>query len=207
MSTIKPEWIINRQGKDMILYQGLLALAHERGIKSIRTSVYQPPLEGNGYMAICTALVTMADGSEWAGVGDADKGNVNRNIAPHIVRMAETRAKARALRDALNIGMVADVELALDDEPASKPARVSVTRETVDSKVGELFPTVTEQADPAADLRRKLERLVRSKAPKGQEDAKWESAKNWAKQNRGVDVDSATVDSLQAIYDELKGKR
>ena len=204
---IPKEFIINRQGKDMILYKGLLALAHDKGIKAIHTSVYQPPLDANNHIAIVTATVIMADGTEWAGVGDADKNNVNPNIAPHIIRMAETRAKARALRDALNIGMVADVELALDDEPASKPARVSVTRETVDSKVGELFPTVTEQADPAADLRRKLERLVRSKAPKGQGDAKWKSAKNWAKQNRGVDVDSATVDSLQAIYDELKGKR
>ena len=39
-------------------------------------------------------------------VGDATPENVTARIAPHFIRMADTRAKARALRDALNIGAV-----------------------------------------------------------------------------------------------------
>ena len=48
---------------------------------------------------------------------DACKGNVNPKIAPHIIRMAETRAVARALRLACNIGMCSVEELGGDLEP------------------------------------------------------------------------------------------
>jgi hypothetical protein len=50
----------------------------------------------------------------FTGLGDANPGNVSRMMAPHLIRMAETRAKARALRDAINLAE------ALADDPGSE---------------------------------------------------------------------------------------
>ena len=44
----------------------------------------------------------MKDGTVFTGIGDADKNNVNSNIAKHILRMSETRSVNRALRLATN---------------------------------------------------------------------------------------------------------
>jgi hypothetical protein len=59
----------------------------------------------------------------FAGIGDANPGNVNRRIAPHLIRMAETRAKARALKDSVNVGIVALEELGelIGDELSPEP--------------------------------------------------------------------------------------
>ena len=94
---------VNIHGKPHPTYSGLLDEAHKKGLVSITTELLQAPLEENRYMAIIRATVTMKEGM-FDGIGDATPLNVNKMIAPHIVRMAETRAKGRALRDALNIG-------------------------------------------------------------------------------------------------------
>jgi hypothetical protein len=44
-------------------------------------------------------------------IGDASPASVGRNIAPHLIRMASTRATSRALRTLLNEGSVAFEEL------------------------------------------------------------------------------------------------
>lgn len=118
---MKPQFIVNREGKDFVLYAGLLDLAHEKGLKGITTTLIQIPSELNGMTAICAAIVDMP-GGQYSGLGDASRGNVTRMMAPHIIRMAETRAKARALRDATNIGVTAFEELGGDD-PAPAPVR------------------------------------------------------------------------------------
>ena len=96
--------------KEVATYAGLLAQAHDEGLKSIETEILQVPHDDNGNLAIVLARVETGKGS-FTGIGDASPDNVNRRIAPHIIRMAETRAKARALRDAVNIGVVALEEM------------------------------------------------------------------------------------------------
>jgi hypothetical protein len=98
---------------DAVTFKGLLSLAHEDGLKSVRTKIVQLPTEENGRTAVVQARVRTGRGS-FTGTGDANPGNVNRRIAPHVIRMAETRATARALRLAVNIGEVSIEELADD---------------------------------------------------------------------------------------------
>lgn len=110
--------VINLQGQEFVTYEGLLNEAHQRGIKAIRTQLVQLPSPENGHLAVVTAEVEMEDGKVFTGIGDASSANVGPAIAKHLVRMAETRSKARALRDAVNIGMTAIEELGELDQPA-----------------------------------------------------------------------------------------
>jgi hypothetical protein len=61
--------------------------------------------------AVCQSMARFADGRTFTDIGDASPTNVKRHLAPHFVRMAATRASARALRRALNIDAVAVEEL------------------------------------------------------------------------------------------------
>ena len=124
--------------KDFVRYEGLLNEAHERGLVSIETELVEltrgtsdkvtsvkDPDSAAGAMKdkitkIPTLLVlfkatvtlTHEDGHKvFTGYGDATYKNVNPMVLPHLIRMAETRAKARALRDACNIGMCSAEEM------------------------------------------------------------------------------------------------
>ncbi|MFH1680377.1 MAG: hypothetical protein ABIH26_07005 [Candidatus Eisenbacteria bacterium] len=96
--------------KEVVTYQGLLSKAHDEGLTGVHTELLQVPAEENGRSAIAKAVVETSKG-RFEALGDADPGNVNSIIVPHIIRMAETRAKARALRDAVNVGVVSFEEL------------------------------------------------------------------------------------------------
>jgi hypothetical protein len=111
---MREEYMIERQGRRFVLYAGLLEEAHSRGLRSIETELLQVPDSENGEVAIVRAVVRTEDG-KFTGIGDASPGNVNRTIIPHLIRMAETRAKARALRDAINVGVTAFEELGGED--------------------------------------------------------------------------------------------
>lgn len=94
-------FLIERDGKSYILYGGLLDAAHGKGLKGITTELIQKPAPDNGDVAIVHAVAHMPEG-DFSGYGDAGPLNVNRMMVTATIRMAETRAKARALRDAVN---------------------------------------------------------------------------------------------------------
>jgi hypothetical protein len=120
---VRDEFLITRQGKQYVLFAGLLDEAHSRGLRGINTELVQVPDETNGNVAIVKATAEMDDGRRFSGIGDASPENVGRNIVPHLIRMAETRAKARALRDAVNVGATALEELSDgDDAPPASPS-------------------------------------------------------------------------------------
>ncbi len=126
---MRKEFMVERQGKTFCLYAGLLDLAHQNGLQSISTTLIQIPHESNNRTAICLATVKISkDGvdKEFTGIGDAAENNVAPAMKTCLIRMAETRAKARALRDAVNIGIAAFEELGEEvEERRSRPSQGS----------------------------------------------------------------------------------
>jgi hypothetical protein len=123
---MRKEFLVERQGKTFCLYSGLLDLAHQQGLRSIQTNLVQVPSETNKGVAIVTATVTMErDGvlRVFTGIGDAAEVNVAPAMRTCLIRMAETRSKARALRDAVNIGVAAFEELGEEDAHDGAPER------------------------------------------------------------------------------------
>jgi hypothetical protein len=136
---VDKKFVINQQGKDHVLFSGLIDALHQLslGFFSVDTRIEQLPTPDNGHQAVCSACVRVYDPDNpdvvrrsASGIGDASPANVSRMMANALIRMAETRAKARALRDLCNIGMVAYEELGPQsaDEPGERreEARASV---------------------------------------------------------------------------------
>ena len=126
---MKREFMVERQGRWFVLYAGLLDEAHSQGLKAIRTQLIQVPSGDNGHLAICAAQVETERGL-FSGLGDASPDSVPRMMLPHLIRMAETRSKARALRDAINCGAAALEELAETEDSSDQDQPSVAIRET-----------------------------------------------------------------------------
>lgn len=114
---INEKFLINLQGKSFVTYEGLLDLAHQMGLQSLEVDLIQFPNEENNMTAIARAVAT-TEKNRFSDIGDASPRSVNNMLAPHIIRMASTRAKARTLRDLTNVGMTAIEELSMEDSLA-----------------------------------------------------------------------------------------
>jgi hypothetical protein len=120
------DWIVNLQGKQYATWPWVLDEAHKVGLCHTNVELVQIPSEENGHCAIVKAKVFIRKGDaaldSYEAYGDASPKNVNSKIATALIRMAETRAKGRALRDACNIGMTLKEELGpdTDDAPLSR---------------------------------------------------------------------------------------
>ena len=107
---IDSRFITTIQGKEFVLYSGLLDLAHQKGLNKLVVDVLQYPAKENEYTAVCKAIAETPEGV-FIDVGDANPVNTNKKVVNHILRMASTRAKARVLRDLTNVGLCAVEEL------------------------------------------------------------------------------------------------
>jgi hypothetical protein len=160
---VKKDFIVERSGKNFVLYAGLLDEAHEQGLKAINTTLVQVPSDDNGRVAIVQATVTTEKGS-FQGLGDAAPDNVARPMVTCLIRMAETRAKARALRDAVNIGVVALEELGEDndDDLTEAPRQRAVAAQRPLTFVERATPERPAAASPAGDEQRATAAQVRA---------------------------------------------
>jgi hypothetical protein len=114
--TLKPH-IVHLHGKPFVQYAGLLALAHERGMITLKAHFISVTAE----LALAEAEATFADGKTYGECADSTPQNVGTKVKAHFPRMALTRAKARCLRDALNIGICTLEEMAEDEPETGAP--------------------------------------------------------------------------------------
>ncbi len=106
--SVPPQHLVTIQGKAFVRYVGLLQMAREQGLVSLTADwTYN-----DGDLSLAHAVATFADGRRFEESGDASPSNCTRMVQVHFRRVALTRAKARVLRDALGIDLVAVEELA-----------------------------------------------------------------------------------------------
>lgn len=106
---------------EAIKVDGLIALAHEKGIKSMETSIVQYPSQENQWTCIAETKVI---GYDWNPItdkveevvykdfADANPNNCTAMTKSSYIRMASTRSVGRALRKYTNIDMVCSDEIA-----------------------------------------------------------------------------------------------
>lgn len=99
--------VINIQGRMYVRYGGVLKEALNTGLFSLRAELIQAPTAENGNTAICKAIAKFKRDSEiheFEELGDASPANCAKMVSNALIRMAATRAKGRALRDAVGHG-------------------------------------------------------------------------------------------------------
>lgn len=108
---LDPRFIISIDGHDFVKYQGLLDMAHQKGLSQIEVDPLQLPTAENGNFAVCKASVVSKSGESFTDIGDATPQNCSSKVAKHLLRLASTRAIARALRSFCNVGLTSIEEL------------------------------------------------------------------------------------------------
>jgi len=158
LERVKPKlderWITTIEGREFVKYPGLLDLGHQKGISQIEVEVVQLPTAENGHFAVCKATVISKTGDSFTDIGDANPGNCSSKVSKHILRMASTRAIARALRSFTNIGMTCLEELDLadltgnsSDSTRTRISKPSDKRPRGNPKAQELSPNIPATAD------------------------------------------------------------
>ena len=137
------------------LYKGLLALAHEEwGAEwGMEASITYFPSEANGWTAYASATVTTPSGQKFTEAADANAENTNRQIAKHVPRMALTRAKGRALKDALGIGDATAEEMGGEDAPSRQQAPSPTQRTGQGSSGAQTANTSVERTPGGASVK------------------------------------------------------
>ncbi len=105
---VPQQHVVTIQGKPFVKFAGLLQMAHEHGLVALTANWTYNDTE----LSLAHAVATFQDGRRFEESGDATPANVTKKVAPHFRRVALTRSKARVLRDALGVDLVAVEELA-----------------------------------------------------------------------------------------------
>ena len=157
----------NIKGKDFVLYAGVLDLATQKGLLKLEVWLLQFPSKENGHEAICRAIAESKTGEVFADIGDANPGNCHSMIAKHLIRMASTRAKGRALRDMCNIGIACLEELADFDDVIGSGSPKKTTRKKAAGNTDKKVTPAKTDAKKKAAAKDASEPKANGKQPKG----------------------------------------
>lgn len=106
---------------EAVKVDGLIALSHEKGIKSMKTRIVQYPSQDNQWTCIASTAIIGYDYNpitdkieevEYEDFADANPNNCGAMTKSSYIRMASTRSVGRVLRKYTNIDMVCSDEIA-----------------------------------------------------------------------------------------------
>jgi predicted nucleic acid-binding Zn finger protein len=187
-------FLTNIKGKDFVLYAGVLDLATQKGLLKLEVELLQYPSKENGKEAICHAVAVGKNGEVFADIGDANPNNCHAMITKHLIRMASTRAKGRALRDMCNIGIACLEELAdFDDVIGNNGPRKTTVKKTAEK-------TDTQKPEAKAETKKKAPAKA-SKAEEKQPKAAEKVEPNGESDDQGkADQPNMSEAQKRAIY-------
>jgi hypothetical protein len=169
-------FVTNIKGKDFALYAGVLDLATQKGLLKLEVELIQFPTKENKNEAICRAVAESKTGEVFSDIGDANPTNVHSMIAKHLIRMASTRAKARALRDMCNIGIACIEELAdFDDVIGSSDTPKKATRKKTPANTTQKASKTKADTKKKASAKTKPEPKAKAMQPEKSADSETES--------------------------------
>jgi len=191
-------FMINIKQKDFVLYAGVLDLATQKGLLKLQVELLQYPTKENGNEAICRAVAESKTGEVFSDVGDANPQNCTEKIVKHLIRMASTRAKGRALRDMCNIGIACIEELAdFDDVIGSSGAPKKTTRKKAAGNTTQKATQAKTDAKKKPPAKNKPELKAKAKQPK--QPANLETNANPDDQNKSTQPNMSEAQK-RAIY-------
>jgi hypothetical protein len=117
---LKKNEISERDGDQFVYLRGLLRLAHERGIRRTSSRVTQAPGVEHP-VAVVTYGYEFEDGAYFEASADAHQKNTKTEMSIYLTAIAESRAKARSLRDAFNISLCSVEEVGSVDSKDNDP--------------------------------------------------------------------------------------
>lgn len=139
----KQKFVVIIQGKvETIKVDGLIAFAHEKGIKSMETDVIQYPNQDNQWTCIAQTTVIGYDWNPvtekveeviYKDIADASPTNCTAMTKNSYIRMASTRSVGRTLRKYTNINMVTAEEISnsIDEHIPPEPEINQQSLETI----------------------------------------------------------------------------
>ncbi|MCJ7717402.1 MAG: SWIM zinc finger family protein [Anaerolineales bacterium] len=162
-------FLTNIKGKDFVLYAGVLDLATQKGLLKLEVELIQFPNKENGHEAVCHAVAVGKNGEVFADIGDANPGNCHSMIAKHLIRMASTRAKARALRDMCNVGITALEEISDFDDIIGSDQPKKATQKKAIGKTDKKEPKAKVETKKKPPTKDDQEPKAKAKQPKAVE--------------------------------------